>query len=185
MSWWRWITGKQPEKAPPAQIPLPKEDLPPRVLEVVKAQPVVMASPKEPRGIRNHNPGNIRHGAKWQGMADVQSDAAFVTFKSPEWGIRAMARILLNYQANYGLHTVRGIIHRWAPPTGKDPATGRAYTQDTDAYVMQVAKALGVDPDQQIDVWARLPQLIPAIIKHENGKQPYSDAVINEGIKLA
>lgn len=176
MSWWRWLTGRSPEKAPPAQIPLPREALPERKpLEIVTPRPVVMDTPREPRGLRNNNPGNIRHGSKWQGMAQVQSDPDFVTFIAPEWGIRAMARLLLNYQRNYGLHTVRQIITRWAPPV----------ENQTEAYVRSVATALGVDPDQEIDVWARLPQLIPAIIRHENGKQPYSADLISQGIGLA
>lgn len=173
MSWWKRLFAA---KLPALERPLPDPPAPVvPALEVVEPRPVVLRTKQEPRGIRNHNPGNIRHGAKWQGMADVQSDAAFVTFKAPEWGIRAMARILVKYQSDYGLHTVRAIIHRWAPPV----------ENDTDAYVLQVAKALGVDPDQPIDVWARLPQLIPAIIKHENGKQPYSAATIQQGIDLA
>jgi hypothetical protein len=28
----------------------------------------------EPRGIRLNNPGNLRHGDKWQGMVDDQPD---------------------------------------------------------------------------------------------------------------
>ena len=36
-----------------------------------------------PRGIRNHNPLNIRRSKdQWKGMAEVQSDRAFVQFKS-------------------------------------------------------------------------------------------------------
>lgn len=128
-----------------------------------------------PRGIRNHNPGNIRRtGDQWQGMAPVQTDSAFVQFVSPEYGIRALARVLLNY-SNRGLRTVRQIIGTWAPPN----------ENDTGAYVAQVARALGVGPDDPIDVTARLGQLIPAIIKHENGRQPYEPGVIAEGIRRA
>ncbi len=36
-----------------------------------------------PRGIRNHNPLNIRRSKdQWKGMAEVQNDRAFVQFKS-------------------------------------------------------------------------------------------------------
>ena len=40
-----------------------------------------------PRGIRNNNPGNIRHGNDWQGISKEQPDPAFCTFVSPEYGL--------------------------------------------------------------------------------------------------
>lgn len=128
-----------------------------------------------PRGLRNNNPGNIRHGDKWRGLAPDQLDKAFCTFSAPEWGIRAMAVILKNYQAKNGIHTISGIISRWAPPT----------ENDTQSYVNVVAKACGVKPTDKIVVKDILPKLIPAIIKHENGLQPYSVEVIAKGISLA
>ncbi|MFI3272941.1 MAG: structural protein, partial [Pseudomonadota bacterium] len=56
-----------------------------------------------PRGIRNHNPGNIRHGDDWQGLRDTQTDKNFCQFVSPEFGIRALARVLMNYEKKHGL----------------------------------------------------------------------------------
>ena len=38
------------------------------------------------RGIRNHNPGNIRHGEQWQGLAKEQTDPSFCVFISNEYG---------------------------------------------------------------------------------------------------
>ncbi len=71
-----------------------------------------------PRGVRNHNPGNIERDARtrWQGQAARQSDPRFVVFTAPEWGIRAMARVLITYQDRHGCNTVAKIINRWAPP---------------------------------------------------------------------
>lgn len=127
-----------------------------------------------PRGIRNNNPGNIvRSGVTWQGMSpDQSSDSRFVVFKAPEYGIRAMARVLKNYLAqNY--NTVQEIINRWAPPI----------ENDTGAYVRAVAAHLGVDPTAPVGV-EHVPALIEAIIKHENGQQPYPADVIARGIQL-
>ena len=129
----------------------------------------------EPRGIRNHNPGNIRHGQNWQGMAAVQSDAAFITFTQPAWGLRAMARVLKNYERLHSLDTVAGIIGRWAPPI----------ENDTGAYVAAVAHKLGVGVNERIAIDAHLPALMDAIIHHENGRQPYTRAQIEEGIARA
>lgn len=126
-----------------------------------------------PRGIRNNNPGNIvRSGATWVGMASEQPDSHFVTFDAPEYGIRAMARVLKNYMLG-GYNTVASIINRWAPPV----------ENDTGAYVRSVASSMGVDPNMTIDA-SYLEPLIAAIIQHENGQQPYDQSVIALGIQL-
>ena len=128
-----------------------------------------------PRGIRNNNPGNIRHGAKWQGLAEVQKDKDFCTFKSPEYGIRALARVLKTYKSRYGLNTVGGIINRYAPQN----------ENDTSAYIKHIAKELDISPSDEIELTDdELIVLIKAIIKHENGTQPYSTDVIRDGILL-
>jgi hypothetical protein len=128
-----------------------------------------------PRGIRNNNPGNIRHGAKWQGLAEVQKDKDFCTFKSPEYGIRALARVLKTYKSRYGLNTVEGIINRYAPQN----------ENDTSAYIKHIVKELDISPSDEIELTDdELIVLIKAIIKHENGTQPYSTDVIRDGILL-
>lgn len=128
------------------------------------------------RGIRNNNPGNIRHSAtKWQGQSATQTDSAFVQFETPEYGIRALSKVLDTYSKKYNLNTVRGIINRYAPPS--ENITG--------AYVSAVAGALGMSPDQAINVTAVKAQLVAAIIKHENGLNPYALATINSGVTMA
>lgn len=136
-----------------------------------------MAKPS--RGIRNNNPGNIdRNATKWQGMAADQSgDPRFIVFTTPQYGIRALAKVLMTYQSQHGLDTVREIINRWAPPN----------ENDTGAYVRAVARAVGVAENAPLDLDATavmLP-LVKAIITHENGGNPYSDTVITEGLRLA
>lgn len=127
------------------------------------------------RGIRNNNPGNIRHGDTWQGLSPDQPDKDFCTFLSPEYGIRAMAKILLNYRKRHGLSTVHGIISRWAPSSENNTAS----------YIKAVSAACHVAPTEIIDVAEYLPDLVPAIIRHENGVQPYDTATIHQGIALA
>ncbi|NNJ15470.1 structural protein [Pseudomonas putida CSV86] len=138
-----------------------------------------------PRGIRNHNPGNIRHvkGTRWQGMSANQSDADFVQFTGAQWGIRAIARTLITYQDKHGLRTPRLIIGRWAPPT----------ENNTESYIRSVANRMGVSPDGRIDVYdfKTMLVLVLGIIGHENGAGPlpggvwYGEALINEGLQLA
>lgn len=127
-----------------------------------------------PRGIRNNNPGNIvRSGVSWVGMSpDQSSDSRFVVFTAPEYGIRAMARVLSNYIAG-GYTTVQQIINRWAPPI----------ENDTGAYVNAVASRVGVAPDTTINA-SYIPALIDAIILHENGQQPYPQETIALGVQL-
>lgn len=126
-----------------------------------------------PRGIRNNNPGNIERGSAWRGLAEDQSgDSRFAVFQAPEWGIRAMARIIRQYQAR-GVKTIAQIISTWAPPS----------ENDTSAYVDAVARQLGVTPDYVVGD-AALPELLAAIIHHENGVQPYPLEVIAQGVEL-
>lgn len=133
---------------------------------------------RTPRGIRNHNPGNIRRSSDpWQGLAERQGDVEFFTFKSPIYGIRALARTLITYQDKHGLSTIRQIIGRWAPPV----------ENNTNAYVRAVADATDLDADQMLDLhdFDYLFPLTKAIIKHENGQQPYTDAQITKALVLA
>jgi hypothetical protein len=126
------------------------------------------------RGLRNQNPGNIRHGADWQGMAPHQDDPDFVTFLSPQWGIRAIVRILRSYKA-HGLKTIGAAIDRWAPPN----------ENNTGSYILAVCKECGLQPDTIVDYDNIMMTLVKAIIRHENGEQPYTDDVIQMGIELA
>jgi hypothetical protein len=129
------------------------------------------------RGIRNNNPGNIRISpTPWKGKTSG-SDEAFETFVDPFYGIRAIGKTLLSYQDKHGLRTVRGIINRWAPPV----------ENDTQAYALAVAATVGVDMDDQIDLHreAILLPVVMAIIRHENGSQPYSSATLAGAIQDA
>lgn len=53
-----------------------------------------------PRGIRNNNPGNIRHGANWLGLNPNgrNIDSAFCVFESPFFGIRALAKAVVRME---------------------------------------------------------------------------------------
>lgn len=129
------------------------------------------------RGIRNNNPGNIRHGDRWQGLSAEQTDSEFCVFSQPEYGIRALCRILRTYQRKYGLRDVHSIINRFAPPV----------ENDTESYIKSVCLKLDVTPETLIDLEEKgiMLNLLKAIIRHENGEQPYSDEVLLQGIEMA
>ncbi len=127
------------------------------------------------RGLRNNNPTNIeRNGIEWKGMAaDQSADSRFVVFESPEYGIRATARILRSY-AERGVVTLSGIVNTWAPPV----------ENKTSSYVAHVAQMTDIGPNEPVSE-SDYPHLIAALIKHENGINPYSMELIRKGVALA
>jgi len=127
------------------------------------------------RGIRNKNPGNIRRTTdQWVGLSAEQTDSEYYQFENAVYGIRALGKLLVNYYIKYDLNTVAEIISRYAPSS----------ENDTDSYIASVAGRLGVQPDTALNVPGVLPTLVRAIIKHENGLQPYSDKTIDQGLAL-
>jgi len=146
-----------------------------------------MSKSKTPRGIRNHNPGNLRWGDPWQGLRPEQErdDKAFCQFENAAWGIRALAITLITYQDKHKLRTIREIITRWAPP---------ADNNNTQSYIHAVAKQTGYEPDQVLNLhdYEPLRAVAEGIIRVENGKGPlatantwYDEATIDKGLALA
>lgn len=122
------------------------------------------------RGLRCFNPGNIkRTGIAWDGLMapedmtpEQAAETTFCVFRAPWWGIRAMAKILLNYRRKHNLRTVDQIMHRWAPGADNNPTT---------AYVTYVTRHLGVRRAEEINVedFETLFPLVQAITWFENG----------------
>ncbi|WPR86382.1 hypothetical protein [Klebsiella aerogenes] len=130
-----------------------------------------------PRGVRNNNPGNLEASSSNPWVGQTGSDGRFAKFETPEHGIRALGRNLISYQRQ-GIDTVSEIINRWAPPTDNN---------DTAAYIKSVCAQLGVKADQPLDASNpdTLQALCAAIIKHENGSQPYSNEQLSTGVSAA
>ncbi|TRZ62241.1 structural protein P5 [Pseudomonas alloputida] len=143
-----------------------------------------------PRGVRNKNPGNIDYNPRnaWQGQLGLEVGVAnprFARFDHPENGIRALGKLLINYRGKdgmpgvggKGIDTVLETINRWAPSN----------ENDTQAYAGAVAKRLGVRTTDPINIKdpATLRGMVLGIIIHENGGNPYPDAIIDEGVRRA
>ncbi|MBE8597893.1 structural protein [Xenorhabdus sp. BG5] len=134
------------------------------------------------RGIDNHNPGNIDYNPvnKWLGQLphDKNIEPRFCRFKSAEYGIRALFKLLRNYQSNpkLQLHSVRQIINRYAPPI----------ENNTERYIQFVAEKIGVSVDATISTQDKnvLFALAEGIIQMENGKQPYSDDIFERAFEM-
>lgn len=120
---------------------------------------------RQPRGIRNNNPGNIRLSqTRWQGQKTFQFDTEFVEFETPVLGLRALMKLLLTYHVKHQLDTVESIINRYAPPN----------ENATDAYIASVSRALNVKRRDAINPLKKetLVLLAKAICHHENGIAP-------------
>ncbi|NWC01600.1 structural protein P5 [Pseudomonas sp. G1002] len=143
-----------------------------------------------PRGVRNNNPGNIDYNPRnaWQGQLGLEvgvPSPRFARFDTPENGIRALGRLLINYRGKDGMpgvggpgiDTVRETITRWAP--GNE--------NNTEAYIAAVARRMGVSANDVIDVRkpATLGVMVSSIIAHECAGFAYPEAVLAEGLRRA
>ena len=129
-------------------------------------------------GIENNNPGNIKKGENWEGM--VESEGKFVEFESPEYGIRAISRILQTYSKEYKLDNIKKIINRYAPPK----------ENDTKTYIKNMSEFTGFKPNEKLNLEdpETLSKLIKGIIRQENpGKTEdyYSDELVNKSIEMS
>ena len=137
-------------------------------------------SPFQSRGFRNNNPFNIKQtDIDWLGEESIglkDDDPTFEEFILLEYGVRAGAKLLQNYQSRHGLNTLRQIITRFAPPS----------ENDTDSYIASVARRTHWLPDQHLDLFdpVTITLLSDAIIYHENGGQPLSKKFIWDSIQL-
>lgn len=132
------------------------------------------------RGLRNNNPGNLKRTKDaWQGKIPFpqSKDATFEQFKEIKFGIRAMLKDLI-HDINKGKNTVNALINEYAPSS----------ENDTKAYILNVCKTLGVQPNQKLTMINSkfLVILARAIMKVELGASHtlVTDADINEALQI-
>ena len=155
-------------------------------IDVVENQEVISKTVPEneikenelPRGIKNNNPGNIiKTSDEWEGMSEDQGDSTYVQFDEAKWGLRALAKNLINQKRFHGIDNVESLISKYAP-SSENP---------TSEYITFVSNKLSVDPQEAIDLSDEsvLKDVMKAVIEFENGVQPYSSKELDEGIMLA
>ena len=129
------------------------------------------------RGLRNNNPANIIYDPTQTWIGQTGSDGHFAVFDTALHGLRAAALNFYHYQTKHRLRTVRGLIARHAP----------GFENDTAAYIAFVAAQLGVGPDEAIDLGdpAVLSALLVAVVKEEDGGDPYDAQTIAEAVAEA
>lgn len=116
------------------------------------------------RGLRNHNPGNIRRSVcRFRGEVLPSTDPAFKQFEADEWGYRAIFVVLRTYWRKHHLRTLSEMIARWAPPSENDTAR----------YIRSVTSLTGIAPNEEIDPQDRstMIPLVAAISQVENGRK--------------
>lgn len=101
-------------------------------------------------GSKGYNTGNIR-----------ASNGGFKEYSNFDEGIQDQQRLLSDYQTKHNLYTVKQIGNRWAPPS----------ENNTSIYVKTLARHLGVNPDEPIDLSD------PVVM----GKLSYMQAKIEKG----
>lgn len=118
---------------------------------------------KQPRGIRNNNPLNIRKSAIcWVGMDEDQSkDTEFVQFINMRYGFRAAAIVLRNYHRLYEINDIASVVSRWASKS----------ENNTSKYIDIVCRDTGLKPDEAIDFNNpfRLAEILRSMAKVETG----------------
>lgn len=132
---------------------------------------------------RNLNPGDLRTlppGQHWIGQTGTDNGPGgpFAIFGTERDGWGAVATCLMAYQDLHGLHTVRGIIGRYAP----------AFENDLGGYVSLVCRTIGVQPDDAINVhtYQTMHALVLAIGLAEGGRSlAWSEVARTDGITAA
>lgn len=92
----------------------------------------------------------------WKGQKGIDRQGHAV-WEAPEYSLRAGALTLRSYFRRHGIKTVRGIVERYSTSNHKE-------------YADYVAKRMKVDPDEEIDVIRRIPDLLKYMAEFETGR---------------
>lgn len=139
-----------------------------------------------PRGVRNNNPGNVEiSNENWIGKING-TDPRFETFLTPEWGIRAIGRVLMTYYNRHDLNTIHDIIHRWAPEWRTLPDGTRIRENDTPRYIRNMERITGLSAHEPLNLTTNrenMKKVIIGIIRCENSFE-YPDDVIENALEI-
>lgn len=137
----------------------------------------VLSDPKDtrPRGIRNNNPTNIEDSSiQWKGR--IGNDGRYVVFDTAINGLRAGYLEIYDSIVRDGDNTIRKLIAQWAPPI--ENLTG--------AYQNSVRQQTGIASIDTVLNYSRDSKaLLRAIVRHENGQDPYTEFQYSEAFRAA
>lgn len=131
--------------------------------------------------VRNNNPGNLRYSENLTKPGYVlegatKGDAGFAKFNTIEEGIEAMKKQLRLDLVKRGM-TLEDFLNKYAPPK----------ENRTDVYINNIAKALGIDPEDKVSS-DKIDNLAAAMIIQEGGKEAidyYKNALPETSVRNA
>lgn len=145
------------------------------------------------RNVKNNNLGNIKLTSdKWQGMVENPDEKTFVTFKTPELGIRALAKVV---QANLNAtDSYETYVNRYASePNEKEyfEKNGKLMPH-LENYAKLLAESQGIDTSKSDWIKQKpsnvdMKSWIKATARAEGGEDTltyFTDDVIQKGLDL-
>ena len=147
----------------------------------------MLSNPKLPAGMRNFNPGNLKYtGSDWQSnnlfgitgpSVNTDQGEPQIQFSDPVSGMASAVRLALAKQSQ-GMDTVSKII-----------TNQNGWTPGNTAAANNIAKTMGVDPNQQINLQdpVTMDKFMKALVRQEHGpsSSQYGQDVYNAGINVA
>ena len=145
------------------------------------------------RNVRNNNLGNIKlTGDKWQGMVDNPNENVFVTFETPELGVRATTRVIKkNLKVT---NSYEEYVNRYASEPNEKQffEKNKKLMPHLENYAKQLAESQGVDTSKpnwikQKPTNVNMLEWIKATAKAEGNAKAltyFTDEIIKKGIKM-
>jgi hypothetical protein len=142
-----------------------------------------------PRNVSNNNLGNIKHNSNnnWKGQTEDNKDKTFVSFKTPEDGVRALKKIInANINATNSIETY---VNRYA----SEPKEKAYYAKHgklmphLQNYAKVIASSQGIDNIKSMPKSINMKKWIKATAIAEGGGKAlryFTDEVIERGIKM-
>ena len=117
------------------------------------------ADSQEKSVLWRNNPGNVKRLSSdtWEGQIGVDKQG-HVIFSHKNYGIRAMALTLINFQRKHKLKTLETMIDRYCESNKQE-------------YVTFLSKKLGINPKEEFDVKKVLPEMVMAMTTFETGNK--------------
>ncbi|MCF8456730.1 MAG: structural protein P5 [Bacteroidales bacterium] len=127
--------------------------------------------------MKNNNPGNLKISSfPWVGKVPVEKnkDGVFEQFTTPEYGTRAMIKLLINY-INGGDNTIEKIITRYAPQ----------FENPTKSYIDNVSNMTGISKTKKLEPNKEtLKKLVLSMSRIEHGKEVVDETLFNIAYQL-
>jgi len=151
--------------------------------------PKVTKKVLELRNVRNNNIGNVKHSPsnKWVGQTSKRRDKTFVSFETPEMGVRATSRVIkANLRATSSYETY---VNRYASEKNEKAhfaKTGKLLPH-LQNYANTLANSQGVTNTREVPTNINMLEWIKATAKAEGNKDVltyFTDDIINRGLSL-